>query len=446
MAKFLVLGAGLVVAPLVEYLCRRPENTVVIANNVLSDAQDLSTPYRGARAERLDVTDVQALQSRASGFAVVISMVPPPFHPLVARACIAAKTHMVSASYQSGDMLTLSEQAQAAGITILNEIGLDPGIDHLAAMQIIDAAHAKGEQIEAFVSWCGGIPAPDDNDNPLGYKFSWNPKGAILVLLNAAKYMQANATRTIAPEDLMSWARPVRIGGLDLECYPNRNSLVYKEVYNIPEVKTLIRGTLRYPGFCQIMQLAKTLGLFGQENVEIASGLSWRNFMAQLNPDLDFRTLPAGLSSTPYQALDWLGVFSDAQVHPANTPLDAFCEMLLEKLSYLEGEKDMIVLQHKFIIKRHDGSKYYRSALLKSIGRPDGPSAMATTVGLPAAMAAQMIADGHITQTGMVLPVSANIYAPLLGLLKQESIEFTEEQWQQDQMCTVDFIPELHCK
>jgi len=446
MANYLVLGAGLVVAPLVEYLCRRPENTIVIANNILSDAQDLAAPYKGASAELIDVSDAKALHACAADFDVVLSMVPPPFHPLVAQACIAAKTHMVSASYQSAEMLALSGEAKAAGITILNEIGLDPGIDHLAAMQIIDAAHAKGEQIEAFVSWCGGIPAPDDNDNPFGYKFSWNPKGAILVLLNEAQYMQTSATTTIAPEDLMAWAKPVSIGGLDLECYPNRNSLVYKDIYNIPEVKTLIRGTLRYPGFCQIMQLAKTLGLFGQKNVEITPGILWRDFTAQLNPDIDFRTLQASTPQPAYQALDWLGVFSDASVNPANTPLDAFCDLLLQKLSYLDGEKDMIVLQHKFIIKRKDGSKYYRSALLKSIGQPDGPSAMAATVGLPAAMAAQMIADAHITQTGMVLPVSPNIYGPLLSLLKQENIEFVEEKWEQGQMSAEKFIPELHCK
>ncbi len=451
MAKYLVLVAGLVVAPLVEYLCRKPENIVVIANDILSDAQDLAAPYKDASAEFLDVSDVQALQTRAADFDVVLSMVPPPLHPLVAQACIAAKAHMVSASYQSAEMLALSADAKAAGVTILNEIGLDPGIDHLSAVQIIDAAHAEGEQIEAFVSWCGGIPAPDDNNNPLGYKFSWNPKGAILVLLNEARYMQGGVNKTIAPKNLMNWAKPVHIGGLDLECYPNRNSLLYKDIYNIPEVKTLIRGTLRYPGFCQIMQLAKTLGLFGFEKITGSKTTSWKDYIAILNGGASLETLRKTAPNKPWQALEWLGVFSDTPVHAGQTPLDVFCNLLLEKLSYLDGERDMIVLQHKFIIKRTDGTKYYRSALLKYIGEQDGKngikaiSAMAATVGLPAAMAAQMIADGHITQTGMVLPVSPNIYEPILRLLKLDNIEFAEQIWEQDQMNAAKFIPELHC-
>ncbi len=459
MEKFLVLGAGLVAAPLVEYLCRRADNTVVIANNILSDAQNLAARFSNASAEQIDVADAQALQNRAAGFDVVLSMVPPIFHPLVARACIGAKTHMVSASYQSEDMLALSGQAEAAGITILNEIGLDPGIDHLSAMQIIDNAHAKGEQIEAFVSWCGGIPAPDDNKcetghlyNPLGYKFSWNPKGAILVLLNEARYMQDGADRTIAPENLMNWAKPVRIGDLDLECYPNRNSLLYKDIYKIPEVKTLIRGTLRYPGFCQIMQLAKTLGLFGLENTSVSNAASWKDYISSLNGGVSIGTLRADAPKTAWQALDWLGVFSDEPVNTGHTPLDAFCDLLLAKLTYLDGEKDMIVLQHKFIIKRKDGTKYYRSALLKCIGEQNGTnavsaiSAMAATVGLPVAMAAQLIMDGHITQTGMVLPVTPQIYEPILRMLQQEGIAFTEQTWEQDEMDWAKFIPELHCK
>ncbi len=447
MARFLVLGAGLVTAPLVEYLCRRVENTVVIANNVLADAETMADGFANARAELFDVTDADALRIRAVDFDVVISMVPPIFHLLVARACIEAKTHMISASYQTPEMLALDGEAKAAGICILNEIGLDPGIDHLSAVQIIDEAHASGEQIEAFVSWCGGVPAPGDNDNPpisnpIGYKFSWNPKGAILVLLNQADYIRAGQDVTVVAEDLMDWARPVTIGRLDFECYPNRNSLPYKDIYGIPEVQTLIRGTLRYPGFCQIMQLAKALGLFSLEPIS-SHAQNWNAFIQQLNPADELETLRAKSEASAWAALQWLGVFSDQQLPSGAAPLDKFCALLLEKLSYLEGEKDMIVLQHKFIIKKPDGTKYYKSALLKSIGQPNGFSAMAVTVGYPAAMAAGLIADGMIKQTGMILPVSKTIYEPILNLLAQENITFCEQVWQQDAITEAEFIPEL---
>lgn len=443
MAKFLVLGAGLVTAPLVEYLCRRPENIVMIANNILADARDMADGFANASAELFDVTNAQALKKRAADFDVVLSMVPPPFHPLVARACIEAKTHMISASYQTPEMLELDGDAKAAGICIMNEIGLDPGIDHLAAMQIIDAAHENGEKIEAFVSWCGGIPAPDDNDNPLGYKFSWNPKGAILVLLNQADYLRAGQGMTVADEDLMNWARPVHIGGLDLECYPNRNSLLYKDIYGIPEIETLIRGTLRYPRFCQIMQLAKILGLFNLDPIA-AQGLDWIALMRQLNPDGGLEIIQRETEPSTWAALDWLGVFSGAPIPDGKTPLDRFCELLLEKLSYLGREKDMIVLLHKFIIIKPDGTKYFKSALLKAIGKPGGFSAMAATVGYPAAMAAQMIADGEVAQTGMALPVSKNIYEPLLHMLSQENITFEEQVWQADEISDSEFLAELY--
>lgn len=446
MAKFLVLGAGLVTAPLVEYLCRRADNTVVVANNILADAQNLTGKYANASAEQIDVTDAQALENRAAEFDVVISMVPPLFHTRVARACIAAKTHLVTASYQTPEMLAMADEAKTANITILNEIGLDPGIDHLSAMQIIDAAHGRGEQIEAFVSWCGGIPAPDSNDNPLGYKFSWEPKGAILVLLNQADYLRGGHDVTVAPNDLMAWAQSVRIGAQDFECYPNRNSLLYRDIYKIPEVQTLVRGTLRYPGFCRIMQLAKTLGLFGLEKFEAPSGCTWREYISLLNRENDLAKMKSASSETAWAALTWLGVFSDNIITSHQTPIDIFCALLLGKLSYLDGECDLVVLQHKFIIKKPDGTKYYMTSTLTREGDSQnngGYSAMAATVGYPAAMAAQLIADGAINQAGLVLPVIKNIYEPLLDMLAKENIEFSEHIWQRDEISEQGFIAEL---
>jgi len=443
MAKFLVLGAGLVTAPLVEYLCRRPENTIVVANNILADAQGLVSQYTNASAEQINVTDAQNLQARAAGFDVVISMVPPAFHTRIARACIAAKTHMVTASYQSPEMLALADQAKAANITILNEIGLDPGIDHLSALKIIDEAHGRGEKVEAFVSWCGGIPAPDSNNNPLGYKFSWEPKGAILVLLNQADFLRAGENVTIAPDALMNWVKPVRINGQDFECYPNRNSRLYRDIYNIPEVQTLVRGTLRYPGFCRVMQLAKTLGLFSLEEFSAPHKSTWKQYVGALNKGIDLNTLQAQAPETAWAALDWLGVFSDEVISDIQTPLDTFCALLLDKLSYLDGESDLVVLQHKFIIKKPDGSKYFMTSTLTRKGDPNGYSAMAATVGTPVAIAAQMIADGQIHQTGLILPVSQSVYDPILNLLETENIVLTEQVCQYDIMSEQDFIPEL---
>ena len=423
MAQFLVLGAGLVARPLAAYLARRNENHITIASHILSEAQSIAAEHENAVPILADVTDEAALGALIGGMDVVISFVPPPMHPLVAKACIKAKVHMVNASYQSPELTALDDATKAAGICILSEIGLDPGIDHLGAMKIIDAVHERGEQVETFISWCGGLPAPQHNDNPLGYKFSWQPKGAILVLLNTAAYLRSGHETVIDGKNLMNWAKPIGIAGLDLECYPNRNSVMYQSIYGIEEADNILRGTLRYQGFCQILQLAKILGLMNTAMSAVPGDMSWRDYIVWLNPDADLEGLKKRTGAS-WQGLEWLGCFSEQKIAPKPVPIDVFCHLFLEKLSYADHEQDMIVLLHKFVIKKPNGDKYSLSSLLKLEGEIGGHSAMARTVGFPAAIAAQMIADGKIDKTGMIRPVSKDIYVPMLKALKREGIAF----------------------
>jgi len=439
MSDFLILGAGLVAGPVVECLSRRPENKIVLASHILSEAEALADGHKNIRPVFLDVHNEAALDKLIASADLVISLVPPPLHPLVARACLRGHSHFVSASYQTPEMLALSAQAKAAGICILNEIGLDPGIDHLSAMKIIDGVHGRGEQVDSFISWCGGLPAPAHNDNPLGYKFSWQPKGAILVLLNTATYLRAGQKTVIAGTELMDWARPIKISGLDLECYPNRNSLNYRDVYGIGDAQNLLRGTLRYEGFCQILALAKTLGLMETNEDKLPKAMSWHDYINFLNPSLDLTPK----ANPAWQGLDWLGCFSDRPIVPHAVPIDVFCELMLARLSYQEDETDMIVLLHKFVIKKPDGQTYFITSLLKECGTPGGHSAMARTVGFPAAMAAQMIVDGTIKGRGTILPVSKEFYGPILAALEQENILCQEQIIEADDMSKEDFIPEL---
>ncbi|MCF6318670.1 MAG: saccharopine dehydrogenase NADP-binding domain-containing protein, partial [Proteobacteria bacterium] len=211
MSKFLILGAGFVAEPAVEYLNRQTNNKITVAGYTLDEAQTLAAKFESVQAIQIDVADKQQLLDTIDQFDVVISLVPAPFHGLIAKVCIELKTHMLTASYQTDEMLALATKAKTAGICIMNEIGLDPGIDHLAAMEIIDKAHEKGEHVESFVSWCGGIPAPENNDNPLGYKFSWEPRGAIMVLRNDATYQQENKIIQVNGEDLMRWSQTITI-------------------------------------------------------------------------------------------------------------------------------------------------------------------------------------------------------------------------------------------
>ncbi|MBL4774351.1 MAG: saccharopine dehydrogenase NADP-binding domain-containing protein, partial [Alcanivoracaceae bacterium] len=293
MARFLVLGAGFVAEPLVEYLNRREDNHMTIAAYTLLESQTLADKFDHVKAIQVDVADRQALMDVIADFDVVVSLVPAPFHLLIAQVCIHHKVNMVTASYQTQEMSALAKQAEDAGICIMNEIGLDPGIDHLSAMQIIDDAQAKGDEIESFVSWCGGIPAPDDNDNPLGYKFSWEPRGAIMVLLNEAIYQYNNQAIKVIGTDLMQWSKPITIADLDLECYPNRNSVDYKEIYGIDSVKDILRGTLRYRGFCGIFQDIKKLGLMQTELDEITAQITWKDYVLGLNKSKNLEDLKA---------------------------------------------------------------------------------------------------------------------------------------------------------
>lgn len=443
MAKYLILGAGFVAEPTVEYLTRKDTNKITVAGYYLEEAQQLADKFNLVQYIQLDVSNKQALLV-VGDYDVVVSLVPAPLHLLIAKACILQKTHMITASYETPEIQALDADAKQAGISIMNEIGLDPGIDHLAAMEIIDNAHASGESIESFVSWCGGIPAPDDNDNPLGYKFSWEPKGAIKVLQNDAVYQHNNQEIKVSGNDLMSWATPIEISGLKLECYPNRVSVNYKDIYGLHNIKDIIRGTLRYQGFCGVFQGVKDLGLMQENSQHTNDDISWKDYILILNKVGQLSGIEAKLSSKAYLALEWLGCFSDStKVTLKDSPLDTLCELLLQKLQYKESEKDMVVLQHKFVIKKADGSRYFISSVLKEIGNPNGYSAMAKTVGYPAAMAAQLLAEGDIKKKGLILPVSKEIYQPLLILLRKENIVFEETVLSDKEMSVDEFISEL---
>lgn len=445
MARFLVLGAGFVAEPTVEFLNRSVSNHITVAGYTLEEAQILANKFNSVNAIQLDVADKLTLMKLVVGFDVVISLVPAPFHLAIAEVCIQQKVNMITASYQTKEMLALAKQAENAGICIMNEIGLDPGIDHLGAMEIIDKAHESGDEVESFVSWCGGIPAPDDNDNPLGYKFSWEPRGAIMVLRNDATYQHNNEIVKVKGEDLMDWSMPIEITGLNLECYPNRESTSYKSIYGIDSVNDILRGTLRYEGFCNILQSVKDLGLMETQAGENFEDISWEEYLLKLNNSNDLAEIKNNMSPKTQDAINWVGCFSaEIQAAQKACSIDVLCDLFLKKLSYKPDEKDMVVLLHKFVMKKPDGSRYYISSVLKQIGNPNGYSAMAKTVGYPAAMAAQLIADNKIQAKGMILPVTKEIYMPILELLKAEDVSFEETVLTDKEMSVDKFLTELN--
>jgi saccharopine dehydrogenase (NADP+, L-glutamate forming) len=276
------------------------------------------------------------------------------------------------------------------------------------------------------------------------YKFSWEPRGAIMVLLNDAQYLLNNSEVNISGKDLMAWSQSIDISGMALECYPNRKSIHYKETYGIPDVQDIVRGTLRYKGFCAIFQSIKNLGLMQTKENKIATQISWKDYLLQLNKADNLDQLKAQMDAASWQALQWLGCFSeDNYVAKKNSSVDAFCDLLLQKLSYKLNEKDMVVLQHKFVIKKPDGSRYFLKSELELLGDPKGYSAMAKTVGYPIAMAAELIVNNKIKTKELILPVTPDIYIPMLDLLKKEGIVFKETIISEEEMSKQEFLQEL---
>lgn len=339
-------------------------------------------------------------------------------------------------------MLELDAEAKEAGITVMNEIGLDPGIDHLYAVKTIEEVHAAGGKITSFLSYCGGLPAPEASDNPLGYKFSWSSRGVLLALRNAAKYYKDGKIVEIEGKDLMNAAKPYFIyPGYAFVAYPNRDSSPYKERYNIPEAQTIIRGTLRYQGFPQYIRVLVDMGFLSDEPIDaLKESITWKEATQKIlaSKSSSEQDLKGSISSkTTFEddaekerilsGLAWIGVFSDEKIIPRGNPLDTLCATLEKKMQFEEGERDLVMLQHKFEIEHKDGRKETRTSTLVEYGDPKGYSAMAKLVGVPCGVAVKQVLDGTISEKGILAPMSSKLNNPLMEELKKYGIELVEK-------------------
>jgi len=440
MKHVIVFGAGLVTRPLVPYLLDQPDYHVTVASRTVSKAEALVGDHPQGKAVAFDIaTDSDALGDLVAGADLSISMLPYIYHVQVAEECIRHRKQMVTTSYVSDAMRALDSAAREAGIILLNEIGLDPGIDHMSAKCIIDQVHEAGGEIKSFRSYCGGLPAPDANDNPLGYKFSWSPRGVMLAGRNDARYQENGHVVEIPNARLFATHFLMWVEGLgDLEAYPNRNSLPYIEIYGIPETETMYRGTLRNLGWCDVLQKLNELGYFGLGERADLTGKTFRQVMAELVHEGGMHgtdglkdDLAAFLNVSPnsgvMMALEWLGLLDDDPVSDrATTLLDVLADQMLIKMPYREGERDMVVLVHEFSVVYSDRKEHITSTLV-DYGIPGGDTSMARTVGLPAAIATRMILDGEINLTGVHIPVVPEIYKPVLKELEQLDIVCAEK-------------------
>lgn len=375
-----------------------------------------------------------ALDAEIAKVDIAISLIPYTYHATVIKSAIRKKKNVVTTSYVSPAMMELDAAAREAGITVMNEIGLDPGLDHLSAVLTIDEVHQAGGKVLSFKSYCGGLPAPEASDNPLGYKFSWSSRGVLLALRNAAKYYQDGKVKEIEGPELMAEAKPYFIyPGYAFVAYPNRDSTPYKERYNLPEAQTIVRGTLRYQGFPEYIKCLVDIGFLSEESKDFlkeGEKRSWRSATSKVigaSSDKEEDIIWAISSRTKFRdteekerildGLRWIGLFSDEQVTPRGNPLDTLCATLEQKMQYEEGERDFVMLQHKFEIENKDGSKEIRTSTLAEYGDPKGYSAMAKLVGVPCAVAVQQVLDGTIHEKGILAPMSPKICKPLMKTL-----------------------------
>jgi len=440
--KVLLLGSGFVARPCAEYIVRDPLNELTIACRTLASSQALASGLPNTRSISLDVTSPE-LDAQVAAHDVVISLIPYTYHPTVIKSAIKGKTHVVTTSYVSPAMRELDKEVKAAGIVVMNEIGLDPGIDHLYAIKTIDEVHAKGGKIKQFLSYCGGLPAPECSNNPLGYKFSWSSRGVLLALLNSASYISASRTISVSGTELMSTAQPYFISpAFAFVAYPNRDSVPFKEWYNIPEAETVVRGTLRYQGFPEFIKALVGLGwLDAGEKSWLKEGLTWAEVMqktigANAATESSLISHVKAICKFPNESessriisgLRWIGLFSSEKIKPrGENLLDTLCARLETLMKYEEGERDLVMLQHKFVVEWKDGSEQTLTSTLEAYGDPTGHSAIALTVGVPCGITTQLVIDGVFKTPGVHAPYTKDICDPIRKLLEHEGLGMVEK-------------------
>jgi saccharopine dehydrogenase-like NADP-dependent oxidoreductase len=434
MKKVLILGAGLIAKPMVEYLLGNGFS-LMIASPMKERADEMINGNRLGNSLDWSMDDTETLRKLVNEYDITVSLLPYKLHTDVARVCLKYKKPLVTASYVQPEMMALDPEAKKAGVILLNEIGLDPGIDHMSAMKIIDHIHGKSGKVEEFYSLCGALPAPEAAGNPLGYKFTWSPKGVVLASRNSALYLKKGRRIYIEPSDLFKDRFTFNFPSIgNLEVYPNRDSISYSDIYDIPEVSTMYRGTFRFKGWCETMDAMKGLNMLDDAPNDY-NGMSYAEFLAEragsgitnLKRNIAVK-LGISEKSTAMESLEWLGFFSSEKLsYNETTPFEITSDRMISRMPLGENERDMVAMQHIFLASYPDGKKEVIKSSLIDFGSPASNTAIARTVALPAAIAVKLILEKKIDLKGVYRPVIPQIYNPVLDELKTLGIEMKEE-------------------
>ena len=443
MRKILVIGSGKSSSYLIKYFLDKAEteNLQIIVGDInVENAQALIGDSPHAIAKKLDVFDSDSRAEAIQNADIVVSMLPARFHIEVAKDCVKYEKNMVTASYVSKEMQALDEAVKDKGLVFMNEIGVDPGIDHMSAMKVIDEIRDKGGEIILFESFTGGLVAPESDNNLWNYKFTWNPRNVVVAGQGgAAKFLQEGTYKYIPYNRLFRRTEFLEVEGYGrFEAYANRDSLTYQHAYGLDNAKTLYRGTMRRVGYSRAWQMFVLLGMTDDSyTIEDSENMSYRDFVNAFLPysptdsvELKFRhQLKIDQDDIVWDKLEELDIFSPTKMVKLKqaTPAQILQKILMDSWTLNADDKDMIVMYHKFGY-RLDGKMHQIDATMVCIGEDQTYTAMAKTVGLPVAIAAMDILNGKITTPGVQIPISREVYNPILKELEEFGIEFTEKK------------------
>lgn len=443
MRKILIVGAGKSTSVLIEYLLRKAESEnleIIIGDLLIENAQKLAGSNPRARAIKLDIFQKQERETAVKEADIVVSMLPARFHIEVAKDCVRFGRNMVTASYISDEMAALDGEVKKKGLVFMNEIGVDPGIDHMSAMHVIDRIRDNGGKMLLFESFTGGLVAPESDTNLWNYKFTWNPRNVVLAGQGGvAKFLQEGKFKYIPYNRLFRRTEFIKVPDYGkFEVYANRNSLKYKDIYQLDDILTLYRGTIRRVGFSKAWNMFVQLGLTDDSYImEDTLNMSYRDFVNSFLPysptdsvELKFRhNLKIDQDDIMWEKLLELDIFNpEKKVGLENaTPAQILQKILMEKWSLEPQDKDMIVMYHKFGYELN-GERKQIDATMVNIGKDQTHTAMARTVGLPVGIATLKILNGNISTPGVQLPITREVYLPILEELEDHGIFFQEEE------------------
>ena len=441
MKHILIFGAGRSSFSLIQYLlnvCEKQNWKLTVADYKLELASKKINGHKHGNAVKVDITNIDQRENLVKEADIVVSMVPARFHTEIAGTCLKLKRNLVSASYLNDEILEMDREVKNAGLIFLKECGLDPGIDHMSAMAVIDKIRDSGNLIRSFETFTGGLLSPDPDENPWQYKFTWNPRNVVLAGQGVVKFLQEGRFKYIPYNRIFRRTEMVHIPGHGyFEGYANRDSLKYLDLYKLHGIKTLYRGTFRRPGFCKawnaFVQIGATDDSYELEGVETMTHRQFINSFLPYNPYDSIELKIAHYMNLEFNSqemfkLRWMGVFNDELIGlKSGTPAQILEHILKKKWTLLEDDLDMIVMWHKFEYFEGENLKVINSYMV-SLGEDMHNTGMAKTVGLPVGIATKLILQGVIKEIGIHIPISKSIYKPILKELELNGIIVKEEE------------------